>query len=182
VTVGLLGTWIYSAPPLRTKRSTLGALFTIAIPRGVLVPVAGWSVIAAPSVSDPWALGLVAGLYVFGAAATKDFADVAGDEAHGCRTLPVVLGARRAARVVAPFLFIPFLLYPVLGALEWLHVPLGRLVVLGLALALSGGVTAFLLLRDPEGLAAGGKGHPAWIGMYLTLLASQVGSWIVYLT
>ncbi|MFV1959383.1 MAG: UbiA family prenyltransferase, partial [Planctomycetota bacterium] len=171
VAVGLFATWIYSAPPLRTKRSTFGALVTIAVPRGLLVPVGGWSVVAVPDSPDPWALGLVAGLFVLGAAATKDFADVEGDRAHGCRTLPERWGARRAARAVAPFLVLPFLLYPVFGALGWLHVGTGRLAVLAAVLVLVGGATARVLVRDPEGLGAGRGGHRAWVGMYLTLLA-----------
>ncbi len=177
---GVLGTWIYSAPPLRTKRKTALALLTIAIPRGYLVPVAGWSVVAVPTQADPWALGLVAFLFVLGAAATKDFADAAGDRAHGCETLPVRLGARRAARWIAPFLVLPFLAYPGLGALGWLTPSAGRLWALAGALASLGLVTAYFLLSDPEGLAAGRRGHPAWVGMYLLLVASQVGVLVVY--
>ncbi len=180
VAVGVLATWIYSAPPLRTKRLTWGALLTIAVPRGLLVPVAGWSIVAAPHGSDPWALGVVAGLYVFGAAATKDFADVAGDRAHGCRTLPIVWGAKRASQVVAPFLVAPFLLYPGFGLLGWMHVPLVSLIVLTVVLCGIGLVTARALLRDPDGLARSATGHPAWRGMYLLLLASQVGVVLVY--
>jgi chlorophyll/bacteriochlorophyll a synthase len=180
VAVGLLCTWIYSAPPLRTKRHLVGALGTIALSRGLLVPVAGWAVVAAPTSSDPWALGAVAGCFVLGAAATKDFSDVEGDRAHGCRTLPVLLGPRRAARVVAPFLVLPFLGYPLLGALGLLAAPLGRLVALGAALALLGGLTAWALLADPDRLARGDRNHPAWRGMYLLLLGSQVGTALVY--
>ncbi len=149
-------------------------------PRGLLVPVAGWSVVAWPTQSDPWALGLVAGLYVWGAAATKDFADVAGDREGGCRTLPLVLGPTRAARRIAPFLVVPFALYPVMGRIGWLHADLSRLVVLAVVLMVGGGLTAGALLRDADGLAAGKSGHPAWIGMYLTLLASQIGTLLVY--
>jgi len=177
---GLLGTWIYSAPPLRTKRGTLAALLTIAVPRGLLVPVAGWSVVAPPTATDPWALGTVAFLYVFGAAATKDFADVAGDREHGCRTLPVRVGPRRAARLVAPFLVLPFLLLPFFQAAGWLRPSLASFLVLAGVLVLAGGGTARSLLKDPDGLASGRKGHPAWIGMYLTLLLYQLGSALVY--
>ena len=180
VLVGLVATWIYSAPPLRTKRRTYGALWTIAIPRGLLVPVAGWSVVAWPTSTDPWALGLVAGLYVWGAAATKDFTDVEGDRADGCRTLPILLGPVRAARRIAPFLVLPFALYPVLGLVGWLHADLSRLVLLAVLLVVGGAFTAWALRRDAEGLAAGRAGHAAWIGMYLTLLASQVGTLLVY--
>ncbi len=180
VALGVSGTWIYSAPPLRTKRRPVGALLTIAIPRGLLVPVAGWSVLAVPDRTDPWALGLVTFLFVLGAAATKDFADVEGDEQHGCRTLPVLMGVERAAKFVAPFLFLPVLLYPVLGALGLLEAPLLNLSVLAGILALGGVLTARSLLRDPAELAKRGGNHPAWIGMYLLMLGAHVGAAIAY--
>lgn len=180
VSVGVLGTWIYSAPPLRAKRFTWGALFTIAVPRGLLVPVAGWAVVATPLRADPWALGAIAFLYVFGAAATKDFSDVPGDRAHGCRTLPVVLGPRRAVRIVSPFLVFPFLLYPAFAALGWLRVSMVAASLLALVLVAIGLFTARALWRDPEGLVRSSTGHPAWRGMYLLLLASQVGVVLLY--
>jgi 4-hydroxybenzoate polyprenyltransferase len=180
VAVGVLATWLYSAPPLRTKRMPVGALVTIAVPRGLLVPVAGWALVAPPTVGEPWVLGAVVGLFVFGAAATKDFADVQGDRAHGCRTLPVLFGARRAARLVAPFLVVPFLVYPLAGWRGWLQPPLPALLLLAGALLLLGAFTAWALLRDPEGLAARGRNHPAWAGMYLLMLAAHVGTALTY--
>lgn len=179
VGVGVLGTWIYSAPPLRTKRLTFGALLTIAIPRGLLVPVAGWSVVADPLVAEPWALGSVVGLFVLGAAATKDFADVAGDRAHGCATLPVVWGIERAAAAIAPFLWAPFVLYPLLAQVGLLQPPTWRFALLALLLSALGLVTARALLRDPESLASE-RNHPAWRGMYLLLQGSHLGVMLVY--
>jgi 4-hydroxybenzoate polyprenyltransferase len=180
VGVGVLGTWIYSAPPFRTKRLTWGALLTIAIPRGLLVPVAGWAVVGDPLVVEPWALGAVVGLFVFGAAATKDFADVVGDRAHGCRTLPVVWGERRAALFIAPFLWAPFVLYPLFASVGLLSAPRIGLAALALALSAFGLWTASLLLKDPSSLASE-KNHPAWRNMYLLLQASHVGVMVVYL-
>jgi 4-hydroxybenzoate polyprenyltransferase len=177
---GVLATWIYSAPPLRTKRSLAGALVTIAVPRGFLVPVAGWSLVAPPETSDPWALGAVVGLFVLGAAATKDFADVEGDRAHGCRTLPVVLGPRRAARAIAPFLVLPFALHPLFALLGWLGPPVGAFALLGGALAVLGLLTARSLLADPARLTIRERNHPAWRAMYLLLLAAHLGYAAVY--
>jgi 4-hydroxybenzoate polyprenyltransferase len=179
VGAGVLGTWIYSAPPLRTKRLTFGALLTIAIPRGLLVPVAGWAVVTDPLTAEPWALGAVVGLFVFGAAVTKDFADVEGDRAHGCRTLPVVWGTARAARAIAPFLWAPFVLYPVFAAVGLLSPPTWRFALLGLVLSALGVKTAAALLRDPSTLASE-RNHPAWRGMYLILQGSHVGVMLVY--
>jgi chlorophyll synthase len=182
VAAGILGTWVYSAPPLRTKRRLWLANVTIAVPRGFLVPVAGWAVLADPLArggAEPLALGLVPGLFVLGAASTKDFADVEGDRAHGCRTLPVVLGPARAARVVAPFLVLPFLLYPLLRLAGVLGPPLWAFAAIGVALAAGGAATARALLKDPSSLATE-RNHPAWRGMYLLMLANQVAVLAVY--
>jgi len=168
---GVFATWVYSAPPLRTKRLLWLANPTIAVPRGFLVPVAGWAVLAPLTSSEPFALGLVPGLFVLGAATTKDFADVAGDRAHGCRTLPVVLGLAPAARIVAPFLVLPFLLYPLLALLGAVQRPFAAWAVASGALAAGGAWTARALLRDPSSLATE-RNHPAWRGMYLLMLAN----------
>jgi chlorophyll synthase len=181
VAIGVLCTWVYSAPPLRTKRRFLGANVTIAVPRGFLVPVAGWAVVAPPGTWEPVALGLVPGLFVLGAASTKDFADVQGDRAHGCRTLPIVLGATRAARVVAPFLSLPFLLYPVLAATGVLGGTLAAWGAAAFLLAAGGAWTARALLADPASLATE-RNHPAWRGMYLLMLANQVAVALVYVS
>jgi chlorophyll synthase len=176
---GVLATWVYSAPPLRTKRRLWLANPTIALPRGFLVPVAGWATLAPVTSAEPFVLGLVPGLFVLGAATTKDFADVEGDRAHGCRTLPVVLGLAPAARIVAPFLGLPFLLSPVLAAAGWLGPSVLRFAVAGGVLAAGGAWTARALLRDPSSLATE-RNHPAWRGMYLLMLATYGAVLAVY--
>ena len=51
---GLLFTFIYSAPELgRTKIRGMLANFTIAIPRGVLLKVAGWAMVAPSPLPSP---------------------------------------------------------------------------------------------------------------------------------
>ncbi len=180
VAVGVVATWIYSAPPLRTKRLALGALLTMAIPRGLLVPVAGWGTLAPVDTPDPWALGAVTFLFVLGASATKDFADIEGDREHGCRTLPVLLGPARAARLIAPFLIVPFLLYPLFAAAGWLTAPMLHVGVLAGVLSALGAAAAFALLRDPAALARRGGNHPAWAMMYLLMLGAHAGSALAY--
>ena len=176
---GVVATWAYSAPPWRTKARLWLANPTIAVPRGFLVPVAGWAVLAPVTSAEPFALGLVPGLFVLGAATTKDFADVEGDRAHGCRTLPVVLGLAPAARVVAPFLALPFLLYPLLSLAGALQRPFAAWAAAGGVLAAGGAWTARALLRDPSSLATE-RNHPAWRGMYLLMLANYLVVLAVY--
>jgi geranylgeranylglycerol-phosphate geranylgeranyltransferase len=181
VLAGALCGVVYSVPPMRTKRLPWLAPLTIALPRGLLLTACGWATVA--SVADdpePWYLGTVVFLFLLGASTTKDYADVRGDTAGGCRTLPVVFGLRRAVLIICPFMIVPWLLLP-LGAL------LGRgdgrplltgdpLVIsaLGVALALHGGFVVRLLLRDPAGLATE-HNHPSWTHMYAMVMVFQLG-------
>ena len=52
-------------------------------------------------------------LFLLGAASTKDFSDMEGDRAGGCRTLPIAFGVRKAAWMIAPFFILPWLLMPI---------------------------------------------------------------------
>ena len=118
----------------------------------------------------PWFVGLVFGLYVFGASNTKDFADVEGDRAFGMQTLPVLLGPRRAAWMILPFLVLPFALIPLGAMWEWVP-PSAQW--LGL-LALWGGYVGWLMLKRPEALTFESN-HISWKHMYLLLIAGHVG-------
>ena len=171
-------TSIYSLPPLRTKRIPFVANLTIAIPRGLLLVVAGWAAGGGAERIEAWVLGALSFLYVFGAATTKDFGDVDGDRATGCTTLPILWGPAPAARVVAPFLVVPFLLYPVGAALGWLPGGIGPWAILGLLLATPGAIAATLLVRDPLP-PNDGRPHKAWGLMYLQLAFAPVGAAIL---
>jgi 4-hydroxybenzoate polyprenyltransferase len=187
---GLLFTLIYSAPAFgRTKAHPFLANLTIAIPRGCLLKVAGWSLVASVFHVEPWFIGLIFFLFLLGASSTKDFSDMKGDEAAGCQTLPVRYGVERAAHWIAPFFVVPWLLLP-LGA--WLPAPSGLggawlsghpwiLTGLGTGLALWGLYTVRLILRDPRSLAER-ENHPSWTHMYLMLMVAQVGFALAYLT
>lgn len=179
--LGMIFTLVYSAPQLgRTKANAFLANLTIAIPRGCLLKVAGWSMVASVFHVEPWFIGSIFFLFLVGASSTKDFSDMKGDEAAGCRTLPVRFGVTNAARMIAPFFVLPWLLLP-LGAS--LHVLTGNpwvLSALGVALALWGGYTVYLILRNPEDLAEV-ENHPSWTHMYLMMIAAQVGFAVAYL-
>ena len=175
--------WAYSAPPLRTKRLGWGANITIAIPRGVLLKVAGWSavvsVIDPGTWHEPWYVGLIFGLFLLGATTTKDFADIEGDRAGGCRTLPVVLGPERAAKITAPFFVFPFLLIPI-GA--WTGVLTGdpiALTVLGLGMATYGAWIGRMMTKDFKALAVDAN-HPSWKHMYTMMFVGQIGFAVAY--
>ena len=142
--------WAYSAPPFRTKAHGILANVTIAIPRGLLLKVAGWSTVKTILGPEPWFIGTIFGLFLLGASTTKDFADIEGDRAGGCDTLPILYGVRKAAWMIAPFFVLPFLLIPVgvrAGILTGSPVLLD---VLAASLVLYGTYTVYLLVRKPE--------------------------------
>lgn len=174
VAAGAAFTMIYSVPPIRTKRYWPLANFTIAVPRGVLLVAAGWSTAADVRTLEPWYISLVFGAFVLGAASTKDFADVEGDKAGGCRTLPLIYGPRTAALIISPFLVLPFLLFPIGVRVDLLSGRPDLLTGLGLALACWGIYVAYIMLRNPDDLASA-ENHPSWTHMYLIMTTAQLG-------
>jgi 4-hydroxybenzoate polyprenyltransferase len=183
---GALATLVYSFPALgRTKRHWLAANLTIAIPRGGLLKVAGWAFVASVAAAEAWVIGGIFALFLLGAMSTKDFSDMEGDRAHGCITLPIRFGVRRAAWIIAPFFVLPWLLIPVLawaplvGSGPLLTGNRALLTALGFGLALWGVYAARLLVQDPDELART-ENHPAWTQMYLLMMAAQVGFAVAY--
>jgi 4-hydroxybenzoate polyprenyltransferase len=172
-------TWIYSAPPLRTKRRGLWANITIAIPRGILLKVAGWSTVKPVWGIEPWYIGLIFGLFLLGASTTKDYSDIEGDRADGCRTLPIIYGVTKSAWMIAPSFVIPFLLLPLGAALGILTGNPLFLTLLGFGLAAWGVYVCWLILRRPEELALT-ENHISWTHMYRMMFATQFGFMLAY--
>ena len=105
-----LATAAYSAPPLRLKRRPWASNFIIALTRGELLKVAGWAAVATVLHSwEPWYIGFIFFIFLLGATTTKDFADLEGDRAAGCQTLPVKYGVRASARIISPAFVLPWM-------------------------------------------------------------------------
>lgn len=194
-TLGAIFTLIYSCPPVRTKRWAWPAQITIAIPRGCLLKVCGWSCVGTVLADvEPWYIGGVFMSFLLGASATKDFSDMKGDLAAGCYTLPVRYGVKSAAWQIAPFFIFPWLLIPlgmflkrdfvnqagVVQRLPFLTGNPAMLWGLTLALVLYGAYTVWLILRDPEALATT-ENHPSWVHMYRMMMVAQIGFAAAYL-
>lgn len=180
VAVAAVFTILYSVPPARTKRLGVWANLTIAIPRGTLLKVAGWSTVKTIAGVEPWFIGGIFGLFLLGASTTKDFADMEGDRQGGCRTLPIQFGVRASAWMIAPSFVLPFLMIPA-GA--WAGVLTGRfwlLQALGAFMSAYGVYVCYLMLRRPEELAVE-ENHVSWAHMYRMMFAAQVGFAIAYL-
>lgn len=176
VVVAAFITYVYSAPPFRTKRWGVAANLTIAVPRGFLLKVAGWSSVAvAWGNTEPWYIGAIFFAFLIGAATTKDYSDMKGDLAANCITLPIKYGVKKSAWMIAPFFVLPWAMIPI-GAVA--HVLTGNywlLVALGLALMAYGAYINWLILRNPHALAEEGENHPSWTHMYKMMMVAQLG-------
>ena len=180
VLIAVICTYLYSVPPFRTKRLGIWANITIAIPRGTLLKVAGWSSAKTIMGLEPWYIGAIFGLFLLGATTTKDFADMEGDRRGGCHTLPIQFGVTNAAWMISPSFVVPFLMIP-LGA--WLGVLTGNfwlLQILGLVMTVYGLYVCYLMLRRPEELAID-ENHVSWAHMYRMMFVAQAGFALAYL-
>ena len=180
VVVATAITVLYSVPPFRTKRFGIWANVTIAIPRGVLLKVAGWSSVKTVFGVEPWFIGAIFGLFLLGASTTKDFADMEGDARGGCRTLPIVYGVRRAAWMISPSFILPFMM---ISAGTFAGILTGNVTLLQLlAIVMTGygAYVCYLMLRRPEDLAVE-ENHVSWAHMYRMMFVAQVGFALAYM-
>jgi 4-hydroxybenzoate polyprenyltransferase len=180
VVIASVMTSMYSVPPFRTKQRGIWANVTIAIPRGVLLKVAGWSAVKTLFGLEPWYIGSIFGLFLLGATTTKDFADMEGDARGGCRTLPIQYGVTRAAWMISPAFVVPFLMIPVGAYLRILTGNFWLLQALGAGMTAYGVYVCYLMLKRPEDLAVE-ENHVSWAHMYRMMFAAQVGFAAAYL-
>jgi 4-hydroxybenzoate polyprenyltransferase len=180
VAVAVVCTVLYSVPPFRTKRLGVWANVTIAIPRGVLLKVAGWSAVKTIFGIEPWYIGAIFGLFLLGATTTKDFADMEGDRRGGCHTLPIQYGVRRAAWMISPSFVVPFLMIPIGAAAGVLTGSFHLLQLLGAIMTVYGLYVCYLMLRRPDELAVE-ENHISWAHMYRMMFVAQVGFALAYL-
>jgi chlorophyll/bacteriochlorophyll a synthase len=180
VVVATIITILYSAPPFRTKRLGIWANVTIAIPRGVLLKVAGWSAVKTIAGAEPWFIGAIFGLFLLGASTTKDFADMEGDARGGCRTLPIIYGVRRAAWMISPSFIVPFVLIALGTRARILTGTPALLYALSIVMTAYGAYVCYLMLRRPEDLAVE-ENHVSWAHMYRMMFVAQVGFALSYL-
>jgi chlorophyll synthase len=106
---GLLLAWAYSAPPLRLKRNGWWGNAACGLCYEGLAWITGAAVMAVGVFPDSRSL-VLALLYSLGAhgiMTLNDFKSMRGDERTGIRSLPVMLGARRAAQVASAVMAVP---------------------------------------------------------------------------
>jgi len=142
--------WIYSAPPLRLKRNGWWGNLACGLSYETLPWITAAAVLA-NAAPDPRvvAVAVLYGLGAHGIMTLNDFKSIEGDTRFGLRSLPVMLGAERAARVACVFMVVPQVVVAAL-LLAW-DAPLQAALVAGL---LAGQILLMRkLLRDPRGLA-----------------------------
>jgi len=175
----ILITLLYSAPPIRLKDKLWVANISIAVARSWLLLLAGWSIFpgADPFAPSIWFVGFILFVFLLGTASTKDFTDMEGDRKFGARTLPVVYGPAKSARIIAPFFVIPFALIPlgvILGYVSSLSIMLVPLAVWGVWVATH-------LRTAADNPAQSFENSPVWVHMYLMLMALQAGFCTVFI-
>ncbi len=142
-TVGVALAWAYSAPPFRLKQN--GWWGNAAV--GLCYEGLPWFTAAAAILGGlpPLPVILLALLYSIGAhgiMTLNDFKAIEGDKALGIRSLPVQLGAQRAAQVACAVMLVPQLIVVALLA-AW-QLPIAAAIVAALALIQAGMILRFL--------------------------------------
>lgn len=149
--VGLLLAWAYSAPPLRLKRNGWWGNAACGFSYEGLAWFTGAAVMAGGALPDLRSL-ILAALYSAGAhgiMTLNDFKAIEGDVRTGVRSLPVRLGAARAARVACWAMVVPQV--AVAGVLLYWARPGYAAAVLVVTLVQM--VLMVRLLRDPRAFA-----------------------------
>jgi len=174
--IAALSTVAYSAPPVRLKRRPIGSNLIIALIRGALLKVAGWAAIATVLDSiEPWYIGSIYFVFLLGATTTKDFADIEGDRAAGCITLPVKYGAEWSARAISPSFILPWLMMALGSYLGVLSGNRTAIVALSVIMLVWGSYVIYLMNMDPHRLVTEGENHPAWHHMYWMMMVGHLG-------
>jgi chlorophyll synthase len=106
--IGLILSWVYSAPPFRLKQSGWFGPASVALSYEGITWFTGAAVMSG-SLPD-WRILTLAALYsigAFGIMTLNDFKAVEGDRQMGIRSLPAVLGIDNAARLACAVMAAP---------------------------------------------------------------------------
>ncbi len=140
--LALVLAWLYSMPPIRFKNNGWLGNLACGVSYEGLAWVTGATLLSSGAVPSKPSL-LLAGLYsasAHGIMTLNDFKAIEGDRQMGVRSLPVQLGAIRAAQVSAAFMLLPQAI--VLALLVMWDLP-GYALVIGALM-----IGQIILLRD----------------------------------
>lgn len=170
--LGLALAWAYSAPPLRLKANGWWGNLACGLSYESLAWITGAAVMAGgqmPAVPT-LLLALLYGLGAHGIMTLNDFKAIAGDKLMGVRSLPVQLGADRAAQLACAVMALPQVAVIAL-LLHW-GAPWHALAV-GVLLAGQGVLMVWFVARPVErALYYSGFGVPLYVsGMMVSAFA-----------
>jgi geranylgeranylglycerol-phosphate geranylgeranyltransferase len=162
-------TVLYSLPPRMKKYFFINQIW-IAIPRGLLGILAGWSVFGSPFQPLPLIIGLFATIYLIGGMTTKDISDAKADKKTGVKTLINTIGLKKSAIISFPFLVLPFILIPLFINVGWLESFLWPLSVL-----MIGSLIIFYLMFIGDTESETLENIHAWSVMYVVYIFYALG-------
>jgi len=142
----------------------------IAIPRGLLGILAGWSVFGDPLQKEPLIIGTIAMLFFIGGMSTKDIVDSEADKTTGIRTLINTFGVKKTALISFPFMFFPLAFIPALINMGFLESYLWPLTLLAL---LSCFIFYLMVKGDTESKTL--ENIHAWSIMYVEYIFFALG-------
>ncbi len=175
--VGIISTLTYSCPPFYFKKRGFLANINIAISRGLLLILAGWVIVGNLNEPTPWLIGGISSIYLLGAASTKDIADIKGDIKNKCSTLPSRYGIEKTAKIIAPFLVLPFLIIPLGVHYKILITPTLPLTLL----SLYGLYIASLIVKKKENHTTIEKNHISWKHAYILYMIFHLSISTIYI-
>jgi 4-hydroxybenzoate polyprenyltransferase len=176
----LIITTIYSTPPIWLKKRLIVSNMTIAFCQSCLFLLAGWVIFPFANPFEPtlWFIGIFLFIYLIGACGTKDFTEVEGDRKFGIKTLPVLYGNDKAARITGMFFIFPFLLIPlgvISGILIFNAIYITMFIIYGAYIDITLATGNLYRPRKRK------ENSPAWVHYYIRLMALQLGFLTVYL-
>jgi chlorophyll synthase len=170
--LGLVLAWAYSMPPVRLKQNGWWGNLACGLSYEGLAWITGAAVMAGGAVPEARSL-LLALLYSIGAhgiMTLNDFKAIEGDSRMGIRSLPVQLGAERAARVACWVMAMPQVVVVILLA-QW-GAPISALSVAALIAAQVVLMRRFLAAPIAQALFYSGFGVPLYVsGMMVSAFA-----------
>jgi len=174
-------TVIYSVPPVRLKKRLWISNISIGFARGLLGIVTPWCIFGSIFNPIPWLVGTIIGIYLVGAATTKDFTDIPGDKKYGVRTLPAVYGVKHSITIISPFFVIPFIIVPI-ATWDFKGLALFPEPAKGIILLILWGIYIVHLLRK-EGQKRDRhfENSPVWVHMYLMLISLQIAFAVAFI-
>lgn len=148
--LGVAAAWAYSVEPIRLKKSGWWGPLLVGVSYEGLPWITGAVVLAQGAPSLPvFAIATLYALGAFGIMTLNDFKALEGDRLHGVRSLPVVLGPARAAKLAAAVMALAQMAVSAL-LLMW---DLGLYSIAITVLTIGQIFAMRVLLRDPKGRA-----------------------------